>query len=172
MKLLSKLKEWFCGSKKQVTTNEQPIVETPQPKEITSQVAQPKEITPQVVHKTATTPSISNEEKQVRIALEDIDLQRPEKSEKFLEIIPVIHKYSVALGFISRYNKVAAFYAQTLIRQNGGTLPFEIEKALIENKYCNLLFEFSIQGHTWSNPAKELMKKHHMVVYCHLFGFV
>ena len=160
--LLSKIKQFFSGSKKQATTKEQ----------LGSTLKKQQNIEPTQTPPQITAPSISAEEKKVRIALEDIDLQNPERSEKFLEIIPVLHKYSIALSFISRYNKVAAYYSKTILDQNGNRLPFEIEKAVIESKHCNLLFELSIQGHTWSNNAKELMKQHHRVVYCHLFGYI
>lgn len=159
--LLSKLKKMFCGSKNQDTTTEQS----------NTTVNQTQPVQTPVIRPTETRPSISSEEKQVRIALEDIDLQHPEQSRKLKEVTPFLHKYPLALSFMSRYYKVGAYYLKTLHDQYGNTVPFEIEKALIESRYINLLFEFSSQGLKWSNSAKELLKQHHKSVYCQLFGY-
>jgi hypothetical protein len=133
---------------------------------------------PQKQQKTGTTqtPPVSVEEKQtsaeeakIRQAIEGLTFHNLEQNENFYGVIPLLHKHTFALGFISKNNELVDFYTNTILKINNGSVPLEIEEAIIKSKYTILLYAFQSKGVKWSKNAEDLMLKHHPTTYYHFF---
>lgn len=150
MRLLSKLRKLFGDNKNN---------ETQQQNSGTTQTAPVSEKETQA----------AAEEAKIKLAIDSLTFHNLEHNERFFGVVPILHKHTFALGFISKNNELVDFYTNTILKINNGSVPLEVEEAIIKSKYTILLYAFQSKGVKWSKNAEDLMLKHHPTTYYHFF---
>lgn len=93
------------------------------------------------------------------------DLVHPENNPNYALIAPYIHLYPRHFEYIGGYGHMARVYSQAVLKHFNNQLPFEIERAIIEDSHSNLIWNITDAGHVWSKEAAELMQKHCPIAY-------
>ncbi|MEE6207621.1 MAG: hypothetical protein VZR95_06175 [Alphaproteobacteria bacterium] len=106
--------------------------------------------------------------KVIEYTVYQTDLAHPEDNPNYALIAPYIHLYPRLFKYIGGYGHMARVYSQAVLKHFNNRLPFEIERAIIEDSHPNLVWNITDAGHIWSKEAAEVMRKNYKLAYDNL----